>query len=345
MHRWLEKWRAIRRKEFFYILETKNKTDLIKRRELGGDIYSTSMGVYFVVVIMFVSIRQIFTVNRVQNIIIGNLLTLVLFGMALIILVAIIFSARYYFTNCYFYLIPIAVVINMIGKINSIEGTFMFFGIIIGSYVLFTLFMPVNFLRKITATTLVYGAIFSILIPLLLEHTLSLYFSNSIFDQFNGHKNTLDTLLNSKAPQNFKDLVIKNPIILDFLNDYIKLGTSVIVNDYTQILSKLNFLWLSSYTIGIGIINCKIKIAKAKAEDLFTHAEKDLKSDELYETLRNCVFYGGEEYKTKILSNSRYKEVINEYERNQYFYIEKSKKAIFFTSFLKAIQELLKKMI
>ena len=48
-------------------------------------------------------------------------------------------------------------------------------------YLVFTLLLPIPYLRKVTSSTLIFGALLSIIIPTLMEHILS----NYIIGQFN----------------------------------------------------------------------------------------------------------------------------------------------------------------
>jgi len=108
-------------------------------------------------------------------------------------------------------------------------------------------------------------------------------------------------------------------------------------------LSLIRFLMLTSYSIGNIVINLKIKLGEAKAKDIYDKIS--ISTMVQYPELRDCIFYGGEKYEDKILSNPDFKSIIVREESNFEKYKETSKWRIIATKVIGYLMLIMKKMI
>lgn len=93
----------------------------------------------------------------------------------------------------------------------------------------------------------------------------------------------------------------------------------------TVLLTSMNWLEVielnvefitAMYTAGWGFISVKKEYYKRKADKIYLNLEsgnlQDI--DEIYRYCKECVFYGGEEYKNRILDNKRLYNIIKQKE-------------------------------
>lgn len=248
--------KEIRQRRYFYVTDTDYKSDVVKRREVGTSIIIFAYGFFFAVLSLIYIFLQ---VGIASNLIyyLGVIATC-------LVLIAIFFRMRYYWTSFYYYLLPIIILsVNeslfsweKIGSTNSIIVYFVITGI---SYLVFSLILPVPYLRKVSNTTLIVGAMVSIIVPTFMEY------------------------------------IVSNP---------------------TKVYSTMNFLWLSGYAIGSFIINMKLKLGTLKAKALYEDCFDGNKS---YKILRDIVYFGGDEYRNRIVDNSEYRRIITEREEEEQF--------------------------
>ena len=167
----------IQKRFYFYVTESGYKTDIIKRRKIGRVVLLTVYGIFFALGILFY-LFNIIGLNLHKIKILGVGIDVVSLIVMLLVLAVVLLNMRYYWTSLYYYVIPIvslglsSVKIEDIGSTESIIKYFCF---LIMMYVIFVLLLPIPYLRKVTSSTLIFGALLSIIIPVLMEHILSNY--------------------------------------------------------------------------------------------------------------------------------------------------------------------------
>ena len=119
-----------------------------------------------------------------------------------------------------------------------------------------------------------------------------------------------------KIPKAIVDYIYKTPETFKMFNTIIDKWTT---NETSSILGTMNFLCISSYSLGSFIINMKLKLGDSKAKEIYSELiaqEKTSKSDDsqTYSKIRDCIFYGGESYKNRIIDNLKYRELIDKVE-------------------------------
>ena len=100
---------------------------------------------------------------------------------------------------------------------------------------------------------------------------------------------------------------------------------------------------LTSYSIGTIIITLKIKLGKSKAEDIYSHIKTS--GNVQYDSLRDCIFYGGDEYEDKIMANSDFEAIIISEEQQLEKYVEQTWWIKYPSKFVEFIGTILKKLI
>lgn len=303
----------IQKRFYFYVTESGYKTDIIKRRKIGKVILITAYGLFFVLGISFTLFNRIgLNLHKIKILGVGiNVVSLIV---VLLVLTAVLLNMRYYWTSLYYYVIPIvslglsSVKIDDIGSTESIIRYFCF---LIIMYLVFTLLLPIPYLRKVTNSTLIFGALFSIIVPTLMEHILS----NYVIGQFAQSTMTVQNLSNV-LPRDFYDSFYKSGFINE-INEIIELLFLVIIKSKLKIFSTINFLWLSGYVLGSFIINIKLRLGEMRASSIY---DRILYGEKVtYNALRDVVYFGGESYKNRIIDNVVYRTIIYNKESKKEF--------------------------
>ena len=305
--------KRIRKRFYFYVTELGYKTDIIKRRKIGKVIVITAYGIFFALGISFYLFNRIgLNLHKIK--ILGVGIDVVSLIVMLLVLIAVLLNMRYYWTSLYYYVIPIvslglsSVKIDDIGSTESIIRYFFF---LIIMYLVFTLLLPIPYLRKVTSSTLIFGALLSIIIPTLMEHILS----NYIIGQFNQSTMIMHKFSNV-LPNEFNDMLHKSGYI-DEINEIIELIFLVILKSKLKIFSTINFLWLSGYVLGSFIINIKLKLGEIRASSIYDKIIYGKKVT--YNTLRDVVYFGGDSYKNRIIDNVVFRTIIYNKESKKEF--------------------------
>lgn len=296
--------REIRQRRYFYVTDTDYESDVVKRREVGTSIIIFAYGFFFAVLSLIYIFFQVGIASNLRYYL-GVIA-------ACLVLIAIFFRMRYYLTSCYYYLLPIIILsVNeslfsweKIGSTNSIFVYFIICGI---SYLVFSLILPVPYLRKVSNTTLIVGAMVSIVVPTLMEYIIT----NHLIEQIYTDNKALQVLL-TDLPEQLDKFTNSDNSIKELLNNL----SILIIKDQMKVFSTVNFLWLSGYVIGSFIINIKLKIGTMKANMLY---DRRFDADIRYETLRDIVYFGGDSFKNRIVDNSEYRRIIYEREEKEQF--------------------------
>lgn len=324
-HDFLKKWlcsmsvlyHEVRMREYFFVTDEGYRTDLKKRRELGEKIYKITNFSFFTVIFLLVGLSTIF------GKIISIPISVLLIAFLCIATAGIILQARNYLTSLYYYLIPIIPVLLYIDLLKSSEilALIIFFVLIAIIYLIFVLIVPIHSLRKINNTTLIFGVLLSIAVPILFEYIISIHFSDYFLSTINPlvYKEFMQSI-ESKQVYNF---IIDNPDISNLLKIIFDTLGRVELNEEKEIFSRMSFLWLSSYAIGSLIINAKLKIGSLVAKDLFMKVQQAVHKENVkYELLRDCVYFGDERIQDFIVFDEVFYSIIQREERQRQFYQE-----------------------
>ena len=288
------KWnllKEIRRRKYFYITEKGYKTDLKKRRELGSAVYLlTNIG--FMVIIAVVSL---FNLNNLG--VFKGLIVILLIGAMIIAVVGIINAAKNYLTGLYYYLIPMVILLFTLDYVKSfsdIKSILIYIIWVFIAYSVFVILLPLHSLRKITNTTWLFGVLTTLLVPLLLEYFFKYYIVNEVYGQISNEPITLETLMNLNLSAEVISFFKENPDVIELIKRLREMSISIEIHSFTSELSVIRFLLLTAYSLGTIIITSKIKLGKSKAKDLYNKIKSS--PEVQYSELRDCIFYGGEEY-------------------------------------------------
>lgn len=296
--------KEIRRRTYFYVTDTDYESDVVKRREVGQNFVSLAYGIFFAFgAVLYLFFQIGIDLNK------KGYISVIVFSL---VFIAIFSYMRYYWTSFYYYLLPIIILsVNeslfsweKIGSTNSIIVYFIICGI---SYLVFSLILPVPYLRKVSNTTLIVGAMVSIVVPTLMEYIIT----NHIIEQIYTDDKALQVLL-TDLPEQLDKFANSDNSIKKLLNNL----SILIIKDQMKVFSTINFLWLSGYVIGSFIINIKLKLGTMKANVLY---DRRFDADIRYETLRDIVYFGGDSFKNRIVDNSEYRRIIYEREEKEQF--------------------------
>ena len=331
----------IRQRKYFYVTEKDYKTDLRKRRELGSAIYAFS-NIGFIVVIMIISA----VTSLIDHPLATGLFGIIICGAMIIAFIGIILSVRNYVTGMYYYILPwlvALITIDYVDSYSSIKSIMIFMSLTLISYISLTLLLPLHSLRKITSSTWLFGVLTTLIVPLFLEYFFKYYMVEVIQKEFYSNPITLDLLNKQGLNPDVLSFIKENPYIIDLMNRFREMYIAHDLNSFTSDLSTLRFLLLTSYSIGTIIITLKIKLGKSKAEDVYSHIKS---SDGVqYDSLRDCIFYGGDEYESKIMANSDFEAIIISEEQQLEKYVEQTWWIKYPSKFVEYIGTKLKKCI
>ncbi|WP_105154833.1 hypothetical protein [Streptococcus suis] len=332
-------YKEIRARKYFFVTDNGYRTDLKKRRELGENIYKITNFGFFVIVSMLIIISTFF----------GKIISVPIYMLVIIFLwiamIGIILQARNYLTSLYYYLIPILPLLFYIDLLGSFEiiALILFFLLISVIYLIFVLIIPIHFLRKINNTTLIFGVLLSIVIPILFD-VINGYFSENFLSRIDSL--VYSEFINSIENQQVLNFIIDNPDLNNFLKVIFHTMGRVSLIEQKEFLSQISFLWLSSYAIGSLIINTKLKVGSLVAEDLYSKIQNIRNSEEIeYEVVRDCIYFGGERFQELIFYDKSLKWKIREEEKELQFYQETNKAIRFAQCMRTKIIKLLKRLI
>lgn len=302
MVNWVQlKWgllKEIRRRKYFFITEKGYKTDLKKRRELGAAVYYlTNIG--FMVILVVISV-----LNSLNLVAFKGLIAIVAIGAMIIALAGIIIAAKNYLTGLYYYLIPLAMLLFTLDYVKSfsdIKSIVVYIILVFIAYSVFAILLPLHSLRKITNMTWLFGVLTTLLVPLLLEYFFQYFIINEINGQISNESITLETLMKLNLSTEVISFFKENPDAIELIKRFREMYISFEIHSLTSELSVIRFLLLTAYSLGTIIITSKIKLGKSKAKDLYNNIKSS--PEVQYSELRDCIFYGGEEYENRIMDN------------------------------------------
>lgn len=346
-HDFLKKWlcnmsvlyHEVRMREYFFVTDEGYRTDLKKRRELGEKIYKITNFSFFTVIILLVGLSIIFGKITIPISVLSSVFLWIATA-------GIMLQARNYLTSLYYYLIPIIPVLLYIDllKRSEILALIIFFVLIAIIYLIFVLIVPIHSLRKINNTTLIFGVLLSIAVPILFEYIISIHFSDYFLSTINPlvYKEFMQSI-ESKQVYNF---IIDNPDISNLLKIILDTLGRVELNEEKEIFSRMSFLWLSSYAIGSLIINAKLKIGSLVAKDLFMKVQQAVHKENVkYELLRDCVYFGDERIQDFIVFDEVFYSIIQREERQKQFYQETNKLILIIQRIIEFFKKQLKRCV
>ena len=306
-------FKDVKQKKYFLITESNHTSDIVRRREIG-DIVLEIVGLSFVAILLGYSlIMKVFPKTELYF---KNIVLVVLGIMLVIFLVSVLNNLRYYWTSLYYYIIPFIFIVICRQDVVKKSNILMFFLWIAVAYLIFAMSLPIYILRKITNNIILLSIFISVIIPIVFNHLLVKY----IMEYINQSRSDIDIykqmIHQYKIPKAIVDYIYKTPETFKMFNTIIDKWTT---NETSSILGTMNFLCISSYSLGSFIINMKLKLGDSKAKEIYSELiaqEKTSKSDDsqTYSKIRDCIFYGGESYKNRIIDNLKYRELIDKVE-------------------------------
>lgn len=295
----------IRKRKYFYVTEKGHITDFSKRRELGNAIYGLT-NTSFIGLILFFSV-----ITSILNIQSTSIISVVIRGALYIALFGMVLALRNYLTGLYYYLLPWLVIlgtIDYVGSYSSIRSIIVFIVVVLISYIVLTLLLPLHSLRKITSGTWIFGVLTTLVVPLFLEYFLKYYMVDTVYNELMTKPITIDSLEKLNISSDIVFFLKANPIALELMDRFRNISLSYELNAISAELSLMRFLLLTSYSLGTIIITLKIKLGESKAEDIYLKIKSS--QNVRYSELRDCIFYGGERYKDKVMGDPYFEEIV-----------------------------------
>lgn len=307
-------FKEIRNREYFFVREEGYRTDIKKRRELGAAVYYVTNFSFLALILIIVLFMKIFGEHSI-NVNINALLLIA--GLSLAVF-GILWNLRHYFTTIYYYIIPIIVLPyywDNVDRISDIDNITRYFFYIIIIYILFTLSMPFHYLRKITRSTLLYGAVFSFLLSLFSEYFLPDIISKSFYPQISSE--VIDEITKNIESVEIQEYISTTPDVRKLFEFYVRNLVDFRIQQELEIFPKINFLWTTAYVIGSWIISLKLNFGNYIAKEINRKIEES--SEIRYSDLRDLIYYGDSLLSDKILSIPECKDKILQEESTKSF--------------------------
>lgn len=296
---------------YYYITDDNKTIDLRKRKDTYGLFQDLAMGTFVIFIFNFISLyyllQYVFDTSSILNLImlIGFIVTIVIaYG-------GILAGIVYKYTTTIYVLIPGLSAFIYFVFIEPFIGFAPIF-IRLTSYLLITLSLylilafvfPVHVLRKLNSKTVLISSFLTISATILTQ-VISFYFLKYLrTENYFLTGNDAETV--TGVSDTLRNIIVENTELIDIINYFIEREAS---NQLTSIISLVITTLTISYIIGGLVINRKIEKNRLKAKSLFRELLKNtFKVD--YQILKQCSFYGGEEYENLILNNSSMLEVV-----------------------------------
>ena len=338
--------KSIRNREFYYITEKGQRTDLMSRRDLGKSISSVIICCLILIYLVLHLVSVVFSLNIARIIDVYKLI------MGILILGAIIYRVRFYFNNIYYYTIPLISLVSLLKflsweQLSNVSTMMIFLCISSLLYAILTLVLPLYLIRKISNLSWLLGALMMPLVPIFLNYIPSNIMTGLYPKIYEFRDITIDVIEKDNLSSEIIAFLKSNPVVLEHLNGLRKVLNELIANmtlgRASSVLSIVTFLFIASYSLGKILFDLKLRLGEAKAKDIYEEIENQENVD--YEDLRDCIFYGGEKYQDKIFSNREYKNTIISTEQGFEFYVEKRNWVIGISRFAQNVVGFLKKLI
>lgn len=174
-------------------------------------------------------------------------------------------------------------------------------------YLLFTIALPLHILRKLNSKTVIISALLTVFTTLMIQSspllTELLLKNEQLFL-------TKEMIQKDSAFSNEIKAFLMNEDIIRLINHFIR---KEYVSEFSGILSLISTGVTLSFLFGGLFVTLRLSRAKSSAKKiLYTSLFNN--NDVSYETLIECAYKGGDEYEHIILSNTKYLEVIKQYE-------------------------------
>ncbi|AMH87885.1 hypothetical protein AXK38_00550 [Streptococcus mitis] len=304
--------KEVRDKNYFYILDESMKTDIEKRRIIDKKLFEFSSFIIMIIMSVFALILIFFS-NEAVIFVLG-IISYILFFVDLMIY---LLRYRYYWVSFQYYLIPIAVsilILNSFDDIQKFSVILFYFFLVLVCYLALTIVLPLPYLRKVSKSTFFVGVILSVTIPIIINNFLNPYMVDTI-------KKSIQIVVTPEMieqiglPKEINEY-FSNKQLAEIISQYREIVIDVKLDAEKEVFTTIGNMCISSYTLGTIIINYKIKLGDDIAKDKYRQLSKYTGMD-LYREIRGCVFYGGENYKDKIMENENYEKLVQIIESNK----------------------------
>lgn len=304
--------KEVRDKNYFYILDESMKTDIEKRRIIDKRLFEFST--FIIMLIMSVlALILVFFSNEVVRFVIGIISCIIFF----VYLVIYLLRYRYYWVSLQYYLIPIVtsiLILDICKDIQKFSVILFYIFLVLIWYLALTIFLPLPYLRKVSKSTFFVGVILSVIIPIIVNNFLNPYMVNTIKESIQIIV-TPEMIEQIGLPKEINEY-LSNEQLAEIISQYREIVIDVKLDAEKEVFTTIGNLCISSYTLGTLIINYKIKLGEYIAKEKYRQLSKYTGVD-LYKEIRDCVFYGGENYKDKIMENRNYVELVQIIESNK----------------------------
>lgn len=291
----------IKNLDYHFITDDANVLDRISRQNLFEGLTVSTFFTYFIGLLDVFAIQYLLNEASQSQ----EDSPFIFFGLAVLIFIAFIgqfLSFAFKHTTLIYCLIPIvsAVIFGIARYSNAdsilsklpLYGSFIVYLMIsLTLYLLITFLYPVFILRNLNATTVIIGSILTLIVTIF-GYFVSEYLTQEIV--INLNRFGMEGLL----PQNAKSFLSDNKEFAELSTRFFEREKKIIVNRYIGIVSSGITL---SFVLGGLLVTRKLTNAKKKAKKIYRNKISHGRFN--YQDIKECGYYGGEEYENLLLTN------------------------------------------
>lgn len=289
-------------KEYFFIIEENYEMYLRKRERKLKKLF------------IFGTLFSLLLYNEL--IIIGNLVdikidTITIFLITILLCYSLLFVLFLQFNIYCYHLICLMLLFFYISPIrNFVFWKIVFLILVFVFYSIIVSFLSLSELRKIKSVDLLVGFLITMIIPIFSSDLVNMMVKERTYGDFYLNKERIKII-----EEIHPSLSIVDKLNIEIARDIFQVIENIQLENLANDLSVMN---VTIYAISILSINLKIQRGSRKAEKKYKIILNNKKHNRKisYELLRDCCYYGGEEYIRKITKDVNFKREIECFEKN-----------------------------
>lgn len=308
----------IQQLDYYFITDEFKVSDRHKRIELYGGFQKTTILFYFFGVI------NIFSLAHIGSYFFSESLKITFISYLLFVVIFLYFTGNLLayvnkYTTLIYCSVPFisAIIFFVCISAPSLIALklpmyiFFIFYLILSSllYLVLTLMYPIYLLRNLNTLTVIIGSAITLFITIF-GFLMSDYISQVMQSQ-DMFLNVNNIASDETIPHSIKQFLIQNDEILDIINYFFEKEIKNTLNSYISIMSSGLTL---SFVIGGFIVTKRVNKSKKKAREIYR--KKIITDNFNYKDLKECSYYGGEEYEHLLLNNKMTRTKIFNEEKN-----------------------------
>ncbi|HAM1322890.1 TPA: hypothetical protein H9318_001310 [Listeria monocytogenes] len=308
-------WREIRALKYYYISDSLKREEYETRNRILNIITNIGAPFVFIALANIIAFRHVLSWSIGGNVLGDSLVEIFTITPVIVLFIPLLFIFMLRFTTityciglpslsigiCYFG-------IEHFSDLFTVVQLLIYLALATIFYLILIFGLPLNMLRKLSASTIIFSSLVTILIGVL---TQAYSFLADNLGNKQAYLTTLDKIMNKEnLSSEIKMFFMENEDFVDIVNYFIELNMNYQLNNF--IMPIATGLTLSFLISGLMIT---MRNSKKKTEANLLYREIVLIDKSIsYEKLIKCAYLGGEEFELLILNNPCYVKIIKDRE-------------------------------